>query len=79
MAAAQGARPLSRAMMAELQHIGKHGTFRGLEDYSAGPLAFYAREKVLSALILRGLIEDAETITDAGRVAIARPDAIRHP
>ena len=61
---------LTPTMRAELAHIAKHGTFRELDAYSFGPLAFYAREKVLTALIARGLISDAETITDAGRTAL---------
>jgi hypothetical protein len=63
-------RPLTRTMVAELRHIGQHGTFRELDDYGFSALAFYARDKVHSALIARGLIADAETITDAGREAL---------
>lgn len=63
-------KPLTPTMRAELAHIAKYGIFRGMDCYSFGPLAFYAREKVLTALINRGLIADAETITDAGRAVL---------
>jgi hypothetical protein len=65
-------KPLTATMLAELRCIDRFGTFRELDDYSRGPLAFYAREKVLTALMDRGFIADAETITDAGRAAIAK-------
>jgi hypothetical protein len=63
---------LSPAMLRELQSIARWGEPSGLEHWhGCGALWFHARERVLSALIRRGLIADAETITDAGRAAIA--------
>jgi hypothetical protein len=61
---------LTPAMRRELRCIVKHGMPGDLADYGANALAFYAREKTLSALIRRGLIADSETATDAGRAAI---------
>lgn len=60
-------------MRDELRCIEKHGTFRELDDYGLGALAFYARDRVLGALLRRGLIESAPNdyaITDAGREAL---------
>lgn len=63
---------LTAPMLRELRWIGQFGEPGDLADYGANALAFYARERTLSALIRRGLIADAETITDAGRAAIAK-------
>ena len=62
---------LTPAMLRTLRSVA-NGDPGDLADFGLSALAFYAREKVLSALIARGLIEDAETITDAGRAAIAK-------
>lgn len=64
-------KPLSPAMLRELRHIARYGEPCDLAEFhGANHLAFHARERVLSALIRRGMIADAETITDAGRAAI---------
>lgn len=68
-------KPLTPTMLAELAHIAKYGIFRDMDCYSFGALAFYSREKVLTALINRGLLLDAETITDAGRAVLAKREA----
>lgn len=64
------ARPLTKPMLRELRSIAAYGQPGDLSDYGASALAFHARERVLSALIRRGLLEDAETITDTGLAAI---------
>lgn len=64
---------LTPAMLRELRHIARYGEPCDLfEFHGANHLAFHAREKVLTALIRRGLIADAESVTDAGRAAIAK-------
>jgi hypothetical protein len=64
---------LSPAMLRELRSINRWGAPSDpAEWHGCGALWFHARERVLSALIRRGLIEDAETITEAGRAAIAK-------
>lgn len=69
MSAAQ----LTPAMLRELRNIERYGEATDpCEWHGAGHLWFYAREKVITALITRGLIADAETVTDAGRAAIAK-------
>jgi len=62
---------ITNAMKRELAHIEKFGRPDDLFEYhGAEHLAFWAREKVISALISRGLIADAETVTDAGRAVL---------
>jgi hypothetical protein len=78
MTTATSARPLTDAMRRELRAIQRTGEPDGLYEYhGAEHLAFYAREKVLSALIARGLIEpiqySAFALTDAGRAALTTP------
>ena len=71
--AAMSEKPLTPAMLRELRHIEKHGEPCDLAEFNdARHLAFHAREKVLSALIRRGLLDDAETVSDAGRAALAK-------
>lgn len=65
-------------MLRELECIARWGRPGDLEDYHAAEhLAFWARDKVISALIKRGLIDDAENATDAGRAALAAAQATR--
>ena len=67
---------LSKPMLRELWSINRWGEPSGPECWhGCGALWFHARERVLSALIRRGLIADAETITDAGRAALASAKA----
>lgn len=63
--------PLTPAMLRELRCIVRFGQPGELAEYGANELAFYARDKTIGALIRRGLIEDSEHATDAGRAAIA--------
>jgi hypothetical protein len=65
-------RPMTSTMLDELRFIEEHGTFREMDYYGVDHLAFWRREKVLSGLIARGLIADAETITESGKEAIAK-------
>lgn len=60
-------RPLTPAMRRELVHVARYGRSSDLGDYGFNALAFYAREKTIAALINRGLLADAETVTEAGR------------
>jgi hypothetical protein len=64
---------ITPTMRRELQCIAKHGTFCELDDYGFSPLAFYARERVLTGLLNRGMIVptvDGFDVTDAGRKAL---------
>lgn len=68
-------RPLTPAMRRELRAIARTGEPDDLFEYrGAEHLAFYARDKVLSALLTRGLIRPTcprpFALTDAGRAAI---------
>lgn len=69
------ARPLTDTMKRELFWINKWGEPSDLAGFHAGgALAFYAREKVLSGLLKRGLIRDEPggfVLTAAGRAALA--------
>ena len=58
---------LTPAMRRELAHVARYGQPGDLADYGVNALAFYAREKTITALIDRGLLADAETVTEAGR------------
>jgi hypothetical protein len=69
--------PLTPAMQRELRSIVQHGQPGDLADYGVTHLAFHAREKVLTALIARGLIVDAETATEAGESAYFEMTAVR--
>lgn len=64
------------AMLRELRAIDRWGEpSEPLEWTRAGALWFHARDKVLSALIVRGLINGDEgdyKLTDAGRAALAK-------
>jgi hypothetical protein len=64
---------LSKAMLRELQSIQSRGEPSDPFDWhAAGPLWFHARDKVLGALLRRGLIVDQGDyqLTDAGREAL---------
>lgn len=61
---------LTKPMRRELAWVAKYGQPGDLADYGANALAFYARERTITALIKRGLLEDAETITEAGRAIL---------
>lgn len=66
---------LTQAMQRELRAIHETGDVGALADYGRGALAFYAREKTITALERRELIADAPggfVLTDAGRAAIAK-------
>lgn len=68
-----GTPKLTPTMRAELRNIDRHGTFRELDDYGMTALAFYARDRVLGALLKRGLIVptvDGYETTEAGRAAL---------
>lgn len=70
-------RPLTRTMTAELRCIAKYGTVRELDDYSDGPLACYAQEKVIEALLRRNLIRGegrGYAPTEAGLAALSAQD-----
>jgi hypothetical protein len=61
-------------MKRELRAIARTGEVGDLYDYGTNALAFYAREKTLTALLKRELIEDTAggyVLTEAGRAAIA--------
>lgn len=64
---------LSKAMLRELRTIEETGRITDPDDwYGAGSLWFHAREKVITALLRRGLIaanHDYE-LTDAGRAVL---------
>lgn len=66
------------AQLRELRCIAKDGNPSDPHDWSHAPdgLWFHARDRVLSALLRRGLIESTSTrggydLTDAGRDALA--------
>jgi hypothetical protein len=67
---------LSKAMIRELQSISNTGEPTDPYQWAHAPgvLWFYARDKVLGALLSRGLIEDAGMcsfrITDKGRCVL---------
>jgi hypothetical protein len=66
-------------MLRELRAIQRTGEPGDMDDYrGAEHLAFYARDKVLSSLLRRGLIEPIEhsafALTDAGRAAISKAE-----
>lgn len=67
---------MTRAMLRELRAINETGEPTDPMDWlAAANLWFHARDKVLSALLRRGLIEstpDGFDLTDAGRAAIAK-------
>jgi hypothetical protein len=57
-------------MLRELRSIVRYGQPSDPAEYGANALAFYARDKAIGALVKRGLIEDDEHATDAGRAII---------
>lgn len=66
---------LTRAMKRELAAINLTGEPSDqAEWYAAGPLWFHARDRVIGALLRRGLIVSGEArdyeLTDAGRAAL---------
>jgi len=63
---------LTPAMMRELRSIVKYGQPGDLAEYGANALAFYARDKTIGALLKRGLIEDSEHATEAGRALVEK-------
>lgn len=75
MANATTARPLTDTMKRELYWINRYGEPSDLAGIGPGnALSFYAREKVLSALLSRELIRDEPggfVLTDSGRSALA--------
>jgi hypothetical protein len=70
------ARPPTPAMLRELRHIARHGSPGDLADYGSTHLAFWSREKVLTGLIARGLLLDAETVTAAGNAMLGHIEAV---
>jgi hypothetical protein len=63
------------AMLRELRAIQSTGEVGDLLDYGSNALAFYAREKTLTALLRRDLIVSEAggyVLTDAGREALAK-------
>lgn len=69
---------LTPAMLRELRAIDSTGEPTDPIDWTgAAHLWFHARDKVLSALLRRGLIEDVAgvgfVLTDAGRTALLTP------
>ena len=71
-------RPLTNAMLRELQAIDATGEPTGPADWiAAGGLWFRARDRVLSALIRRELIQpdpNGFALTAKGRAAIRRAE-----
>ena len=64
---------LTPAMKRELYSIHRLGRPTDPDEWhAAGPLWFHARDRVLGALLRRGLIEDKGDyqLTDAGRAAL---------
>jgi hypothetical protein len=65
---------LTKAMIRELQAIERTGDPSDPYDWhNAGAIWFYARDKVIGALLRRGLIADNASgfcITDAGKEAL---------
>jgi len=67
-------KPLSPAMRRELRSMARDGNPTDPVDWQHAPegLWFHARDKVIGALLRRGLIvaEGGYTLTDAGRVEL---------
>lgn len=64
---------LTKAMVRELRSIANGGPTDPYDWQHAGPLWFHARDRVLGALLRRGLIVDGAEyrLTEAGEKAIA--------
>lgn len=60
---------LTPAQLRALRQYADGAEHPELHDFGQGPLAFYAREKVISALMRKGLVDDSG-ITAAGRAAV---------
>ena len=68
-------KPLTNAMLRELKSLARTGEPSDLYDWPnvPGALAFHARDRVLGALLRRGLIQDAPggyELTPAGKGAV---------
>jgi hypothetical protein len=67
---------LTKAMRRELESYARDGNPSDPADWhGAGALWFHARDRVIGALLRRGLLADVAgdyTVTDAGRTALAK-------
>lgn len=62
---------LTPTMLRELRSIATHGQpTDGLDIGGPAHLVFWARDKAIGGLMARGLIDDAEHVTEAGLAAL---------
>jgi hypothetical protein len=60
--------PRQREMLVSFERDGEATDFANFD--SAGTLAWRNRERVIDALIRKGMIDDNQKLTDAGRAAL---------
>lgn len=68
---------LTAAQLRELRCIAQTGGISDLSEFGGNHLAFYARDRVIGALLRKGLIAATPdwSLTDAGRSVVAQATA----
>lgn len=69
-------KPLTPAMLRELRSMDRDGNPSDPYDWQHAPegLWFHARERVIGALLKRGLITNDNTLTELGRAALFKTE-----